>query len=202
MKEHKPMMGTVLVPSIENLEGCYKYGGQWNKKYEVCIDKNNRMLVPIKGALISWKQEHDPHHSFTVKVLRLRDLKEFYKKNFVDEHSSKTTAMSIASAFLNDKADVLRLYGLGCYDYKTGKAVSCKHNSAVIGPNPLSWDARHTRYEIPRIFIDPKSRKLPVDVDEKKFYYGLWADWASKKMIYNLRKHKKTTLQKKFDEVV
>jgi len=205
VKRNKPVVGTKLIPSIENIEGCYKYNGIWDNKYGVCVDKNNRMLAPIKGALISWKQKEDPRSPafpFVVKVVRLKDLKELYSLDCGDAVKSKRTAVIIGSLILKDKFDLLSLYGLGCYNFKTGKSVSCKNENAVLGPNPLHWNARYVRYDLPRLYSEAKSKELPVDVNERMFYYRLWSEWASKRNIQNIHKPmtKKTEQERIWEE--
>jgi hypothetical protein len=60
LKKNKPLMGTQLVPSIENVEGCYQYGGVWDKKNKICLDEDPKKrakagcTAPIKGVRICW----------------------------------------------------------------------------------------------------------------------------------------------------
>jgi len=72
MKKYKPIIGSKLVPSIENIEGCFKYDGEWNHKDKVCYEKQDRRIhitgigygyvgctAPVKGLNLCWGSKHD-----------------------------------------------------------------------------------------------------------------------------------------------
>lgn len=56
MKRNKPKMGTRLVPSIENLEGCYEWGGKWDPKNKICWREHEEggCIAPYKGVEYCW----------------------------------------------------------------------------------------------------------------------------------------------------
>jgi hypothetical protein len=66
VKRNKPLMGTQLVPSIENIEGCHKWGGRWDRDGDICFEnmvpshfktRNEGYMgctAPIKGISVCW----------------------------------------------------------------------------------------------------------------------------------------------------
>ena len=52
-----PHTGTVLVPSIENIEGCRAVYGEWDHNRNLCLADDGisyGMTAPIKGAIVEW----------------------------------------------------------------------------------------------------------------------------------------------------
>ena len=63
--KEKPKIGTRLVPSIENIEGCYKHGGKWDHVDKICYETHipehfprdegyDGCTAPIKGISVCW----------------------------------------------------------------------------------------------------------------------------------------------------
>ena len=62
------------VPSIENIKSCFKYGGIWDKKDEICLEKKANVphayygcTAPIKGIKFCWNAtESFIYHNYFV----------------------------------------------------------------------------------------------------------------------------------------
>ena len=159
MKREKPMMGTKLVPSIENMEGCYKWGGKWDRKNRLCIGGYD-CTAPIKGLEVCWRafeteipegdadgnevwvQKFEPCVTATIynSDIYIHDSMEgiddfeWYDDEDEAYQEAKSFAMSLAS-------DIKDLDRTGSYlDYKCftprGRQISCDEPNAVAAHDP------------------------------------------------------------------
>ena len=150
-------MGTKLVPSIENIEGCQKWGGKWDHKNEFCYKEENDgsgCTAPYKGinfcwgeteyedrledyntGKMSWVELHRPdvsgYLSFTDDYFY--DSNEGSYRSPDEDYDTRTEAMDHAKQWaFQEFAD--HRHG-PCYTPR-GKPIDCDKTNAVSCPDP------------------------------------------------------------------
>jgi hypothetical protein len=146
--KHKPLMGTKLVPNIRNIEGCFKYGGQWDREHKLCIaheSEEGGCTAPINGAMVCWEAvDYDEGHwGSRAEVIPWRhdydDMFDYDEWNIHDEvyesqASSLEEAKSIAMSTAKDMMGGDIESGLFCCSLK-GRVASCDEPNVVIDNN-------------------------------------------------------------------
>lgn len=145
--KHKPLMGTKLVPNIRNIEGCFKYGGIWDREKKVCISHESPTggcTAPINGAQICWSADDygEGHFGSRTEIMPWAS-EEFYKNsepwNIHDEtyqseesaaEEAKNVALDCAQDLMEDNLEKW-VFHLRCFNLK-GRSVSCDEENAVL----------------------------------------------------------------------
>lgn len=150
VRRNKPIMGTRLVPSIENIEGCYKYGGRWDRRENICyegpispIDGMASLhylgcMAPIKGVNLCWgakeiaEEKYRPYIDFVLNktgdVIHTRFLPE--------DADPKIHAKDMYSWAKESDMRVLPLYEESriCCNPR-GRKIGCDEPNAIITNN-------------------------------------------------------------------
>jgi len=160
MKKEKPKMGTKLIPSIENIEGCYKWGGKWDYKNKFCYreDENGGCTAPYKGIEYCWgvysyeTSEYDQNDNEYIEEKHRPEVwgsivdadeqgvfyNPFYGGYYEDnpwelDHDTKEDAMATA------KEEAITGFTTGrfgpCFNMR-GKLVDCKNPDAIACSDP------------------------------------------------------------------
>jgi hypothetical protein len=119
-------MGTPLVPSIENIEGCHLHGGEWDKKQEICYEKHPVILgefytkctAPIKGVhLCRGMRTYYPSRGIGPEGNRI---------NFIDKILAKTMDVVDSHRWFDESdASTRRTMDTLYQVIKDGTAVKC-----------------------------------------------------------------------------
>lgn len=147
--KHKPILGTKLVPNIRNIEGCFKYGGKWDREHKLCIAHENEdggCTAPINGAMVCWEAvDYDEGHwGSRANILPWRhdyddscyddDFMTLHDEVYESQASSLEEARSIALSTAKDMMEGNIESGLFCCNLK-GKVASCDEPDVVIDNN-------------------------------------------------------------------
>jgi len=156
VKKSKPIMGTKLVQSIENLEGCFEWGGKWDAKDEVCIkeDESGGCTAPYRGVEFCWDVVDFEDHieNFSGRMTRVELHKpeawgsivhgnEFWStddgsdSSYYNDFDSRTEAMDVAKEWALEKR--WETCSGPCYNPR-GKQIDCDKPNAVACPDPAS----------------------------------------------------------------
>ena len=139
------IIGTDLVPSIENREGCDKFNGKWLNDYGICLFFDGRKhgyTAPIKGAYFFWSRDPtwelesaggchvygDDHYPRGIGTCRSK-IQIKYPKGLRDP---RRAVLKIASDVMKGKG---RAHGL-VYTSPNGRIVGSNARNAVAGNNP------------------------------------------------------------------
>jgi hypothetical protein len=187
VKRNKPLMGTKLVPSIENIEGCYKWGGKWDHKKKFCYkeDRKGGCTAPYNGTEYCWSVfsydsiVYDPHNNERhVRLFR----PEVYGKivgdwdnPFYDPYSGyyEDNPWELEQATHKDAIDMAKQDALAgfvifrggpCFNTR-GRRMSCDEPNAVACPNPdiiidyYNRDKSLTGEDKPWLGYEPKNKR-------------------------------------------
>ena len=148
-------MGTRLVPSIENIEGCFKYGGKWDKKHKLC--RENGCTAPIKGIRFCWTavEREDPFSMEEGRYVyepiveastfnnecdpNIFDSSEASDEWFGDWPADENDAcMDAQNLALQMAKDCMRgrekFWGFKCFTPR-GRKIGCDQHNAVLADN-------------------------------------------------------------------
>ena len=128
-------MGTRLVPSIENIEGCYKYGGEWDADFNVCWDHKDSdygETAPIKGIRFGY-QKYDESGGQWPSVWAMIDSThdEIYYDDELGYGIDPLTLVGDILSDINEDRHAPRFWH--CFTPR-GRPISCNAPNAVFGP--------------------------------------------------------------------
>ena len=146
-------MGTKLVPSIENIEGCFKWGGKWDKKDKICFKEEKGQLwgctAPLKGIEYWWNvnefdydDDHLVYEADLIGNIAGTCSDPFYSSRESGELSELYDTPEEAYEEAKDEA-IYRIWDLktdieadkvSCFTPR-GRPISCEKPNAVAGPD-------------------------------------------------------------------
>lgn len=159
MRKNKPKMGTRLVPSIENLEGCHNWGGKWSRKDRFCYRENDDgsgCTAPHKGIEFCWdaleRDHQDPESDERVTGYKPEIIGRIHgsdKYGIVDgsffdswnmytdypdeDAETRTEAIDIAKEWAFE--EFWKVRNGPCFNPR-GKRIDCEQPNAIACPDP------------------------------------------------------------------
>ena len=181
----KPIMGTRLVPSIENVEGCYKYGGRWDRIEKICYeqsvpehfprDEYFGCTAPIKGISVCWGASPLRNHvKFVDHILSATgDIvhSESFKLNSTSETGKYEAVRDYFYIRESGNKKLFERKKFVCIN-PGGRIVDCNSKDAIFtnkGKNitAIAHSMRRYRKHIPLGNVKPQEYK-PMDLEYKK----------------------------------
>lgn len=141
-KREKPKIGTTLVPSIENIEGCHRYGGVWNRTEAICHEKQplpgyDGCFAPVKGVNVCYVKSADNNYIYSKMDHVLAATGDVVHSKRVKYDLMDAASISVESKARDEYYRILggRFWEKPICCSPRGKIISCNSPNAIMTNN-------------------------------------------------------------------